>query len=296
MDFKLTHVRHDRAHCLAPGLFRSLKRGERKNSKLDVKYEFGEKDYVRFIGFEPLGADDLRLLQGLVALGGPDGIILTTEPSADMPKQLRLLLEPKLDAVHQNGLAVHTRLGTLMAEIGYEKSGDKRQQIIESLRRISNVTVIAHKGNREASYKILSYAFDEEDGRLFVALNPRLTEAIIGNAPYARIEMNEIRALKSDPARLMHQRLCGWIDQGKSGNTEIETLCGYVWPDPAKTPSTERWRRHEVKKAITELSAIGWEIKEYANGKYKISRPVRASNRQKDTPKEGVLTQTLPFS
>jgi Replication protein C (RepC) len=287
MDFKLTHIRHDRAHCLAPGLFRSLKRGERKNNKLDVKYEFGEKDYIRFIGFEPLGADDLRLLQGLIALGGPNGIILTTEPSADMPKQLRLLLEPRLDAVHQNGLAVHTRLGTLMAEIGYEESGDKRQQIVESLRRISNVTVIAHKGTREASYKILSYAFDEEDGRLFVALNPRLTEAIIGSAPYTRIEMSEVRALKSDPTRLMHQRLCGWIDQGKTGNTEIETLCSYVWPEPAKTPSTERWRRHEIKKAIIELSAIGWEIEEYASGKYKIIRPRKTSEKQK-----AVLTQT----
>jgi hypothetical protein len=27
---ELTHVRHDPAHCLAPGLFRALKRGERK--------------------------------------------------------------------------------------------------------------------------------------------------------------------------------------------------------------------------------------------------------------------------
>ncbi|PYA99033.1 replication protein C, IncQ-type, partial [Serratia marcescens] len=28
----LSHVRHDPAHCLAPGLFRALKRGERKRS------------------------------------------------------------------------------------------------------------------------------------------------------------------------------------------------------------------------------------------------------------------------
>ena len=50
----------------------------------------------RFVGFEPLGADDMRLLQGLVALGGPKGIILTSEPTADLPKQLRLFLEPNL--------------------------------------------------------------------------------------------------------------------------------------------------------------------------------------------------------
>ncbi|WP_268915743.1 replication protein C, IncQ-type, partial [Aeromonas caviae] len=34
--------RHDPAHCLAPGLFRSLKRGERKRLKLDVTYTHGD--------------------------------------------------------------------------------------------------------------------------------------------------------------------------------------------------------------------------------------------------------------
>ena len=95
-------------HCLVPGLFRSLKRGERKKLKLDVTYHYAENEQARFVGFEPLGADDMRLLQGLVALGGPKGIILTSEPTADLPKQLRLFLEPKFDAVgHQGVLAAH---------------------------------------------------------------------------------------------------------------------------------------------------------------------------------------------
>ncbi|MET3109463.1 hypothetical protein AAKU58_004320 [Oxalobacteraceae bacterium GrIS 1.18] len=41
MAFDLTHARHDPAHCLAPGLFRSLKRGDRKKLKLDVTYPYG---------------------------------------------------------------------------------------------------------------------------------------------------------------------------------------------------------------------------------------------------------------
>lgn len=45
--------------------------------------------------------------------------------------------------------------------------------------------------------------------------------------------MAEVRVLQTDPARLMHQRLCGWIDPGKSGRVELDTLCGYVWPDEA---------------------------------------------------------------
>lgn len=54
MAFELTHARHDPIHCLAPGLFRSLKRGERKKLKLDVTYRYGAAEQVRFVGFEPL--------------------------------------------------------------------------------------------------------------------------------------------------------------------------------------------------------------------------------------------------
>lgn len=64
MAFDLTHARHDPAHCLAPGLFRSLKRGDRKKLKLDVTYPYGEGEQIEFSGPEPLGADDLRILQG----------------------------------------------------------------------------------------------------------------------------------------------------------------------------------------------------------------------------------------
>ncbi|MBP8151671.1 MAG: replication protein C, partial [Xylophilus sp.] len=67
MASNLTHARHDPMHCLAPGLFRSLKRGDRKKLKLDVTYRYGDNECARFIDFEPLGADDMRLLQGLVA-------------------------------------------------------------------------------------------------------------------------------------------------------------------------------------------------------------------------------------
>ncbi|MFO6132975.1 replication protein C, IncQ-type, partial [Pseudomonas aeruginosa] len=118
MAFDLTHARHDPMHCLVPGLFRSLKRGERKRLKLDVTYHYAENEQARFVGFEPLGADDMRLLQGLVALGGPKGIILTPEPTADLPKQLRLFLEPKFDAVGQDALVVRESMTSLLGEIG----------------------------------------------------------------------------------------------------------------------------------------------------------------------------------
>ena len=93
----------------------------------------------------------------------------------------------------------------------------------------------SHQREQATAFHLMSYAFDEEDGRLFVALNPQIAEAILGRRPYTRIEMAEVRALQTDPARLIHQRLCGWIDPGKAGRVELDTLSGYVWPDDART-------------------------------------------------------------
>ena len=193
MAFDLTHARHDPMHCLVPGLFRSLKRGERKKLKLDVTYHYAENEQARFVGFEPLGADDMRLLQGLVALGGPKGIILTPEPTADLPKQLRLFLEPKFDAVGQDALVVRESITSLLGEIGLTDGGDNIRAIKASLLRMANVTVVVTKGSRQRSFHLMSYAFDEEDGRLFVALNPQIAEAILGRRPYTRIETEQVK-------------------------------------------------------------------------------------------------------
>ncbi|MCL6484587.1 MAG: replication protein C [Janthinobacterium lividum] len=272
MAFDLTHARHDPTHCLAPGLFRSLKRGERKKLKLDVTYQYGEGEQARFVGFEPLDAGDMRLLQGLVSLGGPNGIILTPEPKGSMGQQLRLFLEPKFDAAEQDGLVVRESISKLLAEIGLTDSGDNIKGIKASLFRMSNVTVGVTKGNRQASFHLMSYAFDEADGRLLVALNPRIAEAILGRRSHTRIEMAEVRKLQTDPARLMHQRLCGWIDPSKSGKAELHTLCGYVWPDEANAETMKK-RRQSARKALAELVAVGWSVSEYAKGKFEIGRP-----------------------
>jgi len=272
MDFELTHARYDRAHCLTPGLFRSLKRGERKKTKLDVKYTYGKDEYVRFIGFEPLGADDMRLLQGLVALAGPKGIVLTPAPTAPIAQQLRRKLEPEFDAAQKNALVVRENLSTLLHEIGLSDGGDNIKALRASLLRMSNVTVHIVRGKEEASSSLLSFAMNREDGQMYVSLNYRLAEAVLGGRSYAKIPMSEVRALKSDPARLIHQRLCGWIDPAGSGKIAIENLCKYVWPNPAK-PGTMRWRKSKVREALQELITLGWSVTEYAKHKYQIGRP-----------------------
>jgi hypothetical protein len=272
-EFDLTHVRHDPMHCLCPGLFRSLLRGDRKNQKLDITYQHGDEK-IRFIGFEPLDAGDLRLLQGLVAMSGAEGLNLSSEPKSVIGKILRMSLNATLEAKKENAMMVKTSVRNLLAEIGLSGSGDNIKTAKASLTRMSNVSVVLTQGTRTASpgYQLLAFTLDESDGELCVALNPRLTAAIVGDDRHVRIDMNEVRALNSDPARLIHQRLCAWINTGSAGRAEIETLCGYAWPDEANLEAMKK-RKQSIRKALAELVSLGWIVTEYAKGKFEIFRP-----------------------
>jgi len=272
MKHELTHARHDPAHCLAPGLFRGLQRGERKRGKLDVVYEYGDGKRIEFSGPEPLGADDLRILQGLVAMAGPSGLILSPEPKTESGQQLRLFMEHKWDAVEADALVVKGSYRALAREIGYADIDDSRP-IRDCIERLWKVSIIAQNGRKRQGFRLLSeYASDDSDGRLYVALNPLIAQAVMGGTQHVRIDMDEVRSLKTDSARLMHQRLCGWIDQGKIGRIEIDTLCGYAWPTKVNDNAMRR-RRGIARKALPELAALGWAVNEYAKNKFEISRP-----------------------
>ncbi|WP_299316721.1 replication protein C, IncQ-type [uncultured Halomonas sp.] len=269
----LSHARHDPAHCLAPGLFRALKRGERKHSKLDVIYDYGDGKRIEFSGPEPLGADDLRILQGLVAMAGPSGLVLEPEPETPGGQQLRLFLEPKWEAVKADAMVVKGSYRALAREVGYQEGGDQFRAIRECIERLWKVSIIAQNGRKRQGFRMLSeYASDDAEGRLYVALNPLIAQAVMGGGQHVRISMDEVRALESEAARLLHQRLCGWIDPGKTGKASIDTLCGYVWPSEA-SPSAMRKRRQRVREALPELEALGWSVVEFAAGKYDITRP-----------------------
>jgi len=159
----LSHVRHDPAHCLAPGLFRALKRGERKRSKLDVTYDYGDGKRIEFSGPEPLGADDLRILQGLVAMAGPNGLVLGPEPKTEAGRQLRLFLEPKWEAVTADAMVVKGSYRALAKEIGAEvDSGGALKHIQDCIERLWKVSIIAQNGRKRQGFRLLSeYASDE---------------------------------------------------------------------------------------------------------------------------------------
>jgi len=267
-------LRHDPAHCLAPGLFQSFKRGERKGKNLDITYQFNENVSLRFVGFESLGADDMRILQGVVALAGLSKAVVDLDnPQGPAGTQLSLLMEPKYEAIKENAAALKTTLQRLMLEVGYKTDGgEKREDVVESLRRLASVTTYVRNDKKEWACHLLSYYFDEKTGCLIVAVNPRITKAIMGDNAYTHIDMREVRALSSDPTRILHQRLCAVIDPGKQRPVRLDTLISYVWTEPAEG-STLRMRRQAIRSAIQELIETGgWLFTETPGGAYLVAR------------------------
>ncbi|WP_407668853.1 replication protein C, IncQ-type [Pandoraea norimbergensis] len=141
------------------------------------------------------------------------------------------------------------------------------------IERLWTVSVIAEANGIRQGFRLLSgLVIDERRGKLAVALNPHLTRAILGEGQYTQIDMQEIRALRSDVARLVHQRLCAVINAGSKRVVAIDTLCSYAWPEQANT-NTMHKRRQRLATAIQELREINWNAEERLRGKFHIQRP-----------------------
>ncbi len=275
MDFRLTHAKHDTAHCCMPGLFRALRRGSRKTSKLDVTHQFGGI-VVQFVGYQPLGGDDLRVLQGIVAQTSLDRVLLSPSPSDPLAVELRKGLNASGEALGKDAIVCQLSIRSLLHEVGMCSSSGKNIALAQaSLKRLASVTVFITKGTTTASYHMLSYAVDQATGVLHVAMNPRFTEAILGSK-HTRIDLAEVRKLKSDPARIIHQRLCGFVDIGSSRKVSIDTLCHYAWHDPANSPNSHRKRRERVHKAVAEIGECGWFVTRESVEIYRFARPNNA--------------------
>ncbi|WP_084202330.1 replication protein C, IncQ-type [Aeromonas fluvialis] len=132
------------------------------------------------------------------------------------------------------------------------------------------VSVMAQVAGQRSGFRLLAnYASDALTDGLFVALNPLLTSATMGSGRHVCIDMTEGRRLSGCITRLLHQRLCAWVDVGQSRTVQLDTLVAYVFPKEA-CMVTHRKRQSRVRKALNEL---GWSISEHAKGRFTIGRP-----------------------
>lgn len=302
---ELLYANHDPAHCLAPGLFRSLPKGQRETMNLNLKYRYNEDTLIEFSAAHALGVDDLRVLQGLVALASKSKEsreLITHAADGVREVELRKELSLEHDATGKNVVSVQANYRELVTEIGYADSdgGGAYRAIRASIERLWKVSIIVqHKKKREGYRLISKYSSDEDTGVISVAFNPRLTVAILAprrEKSYFRIDMTEVRALKTDPARLLHQRLHWLPTDGEGREILLDTLCEYVWPGVADD-GTMRKRRHTVTQALEELVAVGWHVERVTRDKLRIRRPVTVKRAGKwqdaDAKFPGAASETL---
>lgn len=272
--YDLSHARHEPGQCFA-GIFRSLPKGAKRNSPLDITYRFG-KESLRFTGFQILGVDDMRFYQVFVALAGPHKYYVKLDGSAktDLGRILATALDPRQHAQNMSARMVkQTTFYRILKEAGYDPEQKKNiENLKASLFRLSNVTLNVDSVERIFSVHLMSYEIDKKTNEVSIALNPLVTESITGRRRYTWIDLNEVRSLRTDPARLLHERLCAWIDQGRTKKVSLDKILSYIYPDKA-TENTIRKRRYAARKALKEIVDTGWKIEESSKGICTITRP-----------------------
>jgi hypothetical protein len=293
----LTHVRHDRETCLTPGLFSTFKRNVER-PKLNVTYAHGDRA-VQFLGPDRLGGDDLRILQFLQARAAPYDRrgSFAEDPKSLVGQRLAKALDCHGAPASQRKAVIHTTFREIALETGVKWGGGKTAKAtLTSLKRMAAITVFLRVGDVEEApdnSRMLAFFANHATGKIDVALSPGLAAAALGQTrQYVRIEMSEVRALKTDAARIIHQRLCAWVNPGAKKHVTVETLAGYLYPDPAPklTASAHAKRIARVLHAMDEIAALGWRVTEAGGSTLAVERPVcgRKQDQQRELTGPGV--------
>ena len=259
----VTHARLEPRIAGCPGLFAA-----RAKPGQTMKVEHTAAGVSLHFRGESLGGADLMILCAIVALAGP-GRIAPGPASSGLIETLKC--EPKASAT--GSIMIETRSSRVLSECGIEDGGVQRAALIESLRRLSQLTVFARRGCQETSMHLLSYSIDSDTGALRVAFSPRLSITILGGR-HTRIILHELRTL-GPAARVLYVRLAAWIDPGRCRRVGIDVLEEYLYNERG-SGSTGRERRRRARAAMREIERLeGWRVEPDARARqYCIRRPL----------------------
>ncbi len=296
-QFRYTHAKCDPAHCTVPGLFQALQKGTRKAeddfvcNPYSITHEYGDVTLV-FRCSTLLGADDLRVLQGLLAIGSPlsDSMVLTTDSPQERYRKIRNQLNLTDSCMHLETLVVRGSCYQLAKEIGLRTDGANTfRRIRASIERLCGISIIAiyADGTHHGYHLIAGYSSEESKKEINVALNPRLTAAVLGkrikaSGGYTRIEMDEVRRIKGEATRVLHTYLCALVSPGESKVFLASTLRAHIWLQVAKPKDKAahaKWherikKQHQrIRLAMNELNSIGWRCSLLASNRPSSNQP-----------------------
>lgn len=267
---------------LASGLFVSKARAPRAASGVpDVlaTQTMGDLSYV-FTGIAPLGSDDLRVMQAVHLLASQPANLLeinTAAPRSALAQTLVASLGPVIAPGEPGFAKMLTGSVAAIAEAGgyAQTAGGSREGVSGSLTRLAAIRVSCLRADKEVSSSQLLALADldpEADGfgaptdTLAIALAPSLSTPLLANGGgrYVHLEQSDILTLGEDTehgarTRLLHLRLCGYIDPGKTKAVSAATLAEYAFGQPA-SKDTLRRQLGDIRKATPLLGRLGWTV------------------------------------
>lgn len=270
----ITFARQDPALSLVE-LFNPVpKDGERAGG---LSYWIRHSDYdIQFAVWQQLDGLDQSVLLAASAMAH----IEHEELRANDGGELWDKLEPLEEAQKDKAVVIETTRYKLMQAAGLVNEGRAYERLKNSLFRLSNVTCRVFRGRGEWSMRFLSYGATKE-GTIRIALNGRFAKAL--NHQYDRIDLQERRALNSEPAKIAHAWLSAWMRPGEEREIGIDKLTTKVWGETSDNPNTQSSRRTRLMKAIDKINALDtWRIDVTGRG-----RRAKATVRQAKVIEQG---------
>lgn len=302
---------HDRA-LVSARIFRPLGRGvgskaaskERVEDVVTVNDPALGQVKVTVVSPYPVGAKEEDLLLVLLGLAGltKDEANRRTRPlPSDHPDHGPIVqeIEATGECLQSTKFQLRTSPYLILRELSgpdWKPNGSAYDELEPRLKRLFWISYAAEgmNGNRRWSRggsRLLSFHYVEGDDRersIVITFNERLARIMLGYADpddpeakprrwYAKINLGERFALKSDIARMLHRLFSVWIDEPKRSGpkrrrgrrspvgealpVKVDTLIGHIYgPDPVAEP-TIRKRRERVRKALAEIAKLeAWSV------------------------------------
>lgn len=254
-----------------------------KAGKTDIRRLFDDGE-IHFMGFDQLSCFDQCILLAVCARTGIKGIVVKGNENditgENTPLRLPMLdMEKKDAATELKHTVTRVTAYSLLEDIGDTgKGGLKYKHLIDSLKRLSNITVYRCKNGRGGSMSLLNFEHDENKN-LVISLNWRLADAILGKCQNIQVSLHERRQLKSKVAKILHAWLCSNVRLGhklmNGQGASYERLCVHVWGEAYNelSKTNKRNKISMIKQALTEIGELDkWEVSKYKN-KAVVTRP-----------------------
>jgi hypothetical protein len=233
-------------------LFRPISPG-RRSEALDVTFTHRTAS-VRFVCFQMLDTRDQSIFLAIIALASlSQGTrSLTGQSTSDEGKSLWDRLKPKDSAVNDGTLVVETTRYAILQAAGMADTAANYLRLDEIIFRLSTVACRVRYGHIDWGMNMFSYQMNHKSGKILLALNSRLANAISGQQ-HVRISLEERVKLKTDIAKLVHARLCACLQPGKKWEFIGDKLAETIWGNAPKTQKTRESRRMRIRDAATAV-------------------------------------------